>query len=200
MNLSVVRVLMLIAVVGLPAVPCLAQGAVERLLEDRQREVSKEIEKLSIEDQAEGSPEFMPEVQRRAWEKAHEQRVLRMREIVRTEKLETLPDLFNAALLLHHGLRPEDFLTAHVLFTTAAFKGSESAKWLSAASLDRYLGWTDRPFLFYLKPGQPNLITDDLRKFYCVLPVAEQQRDERDIQRQCMPKVTDRFIDGRPPR
>ena len=139
--------------------------------------VSDEVEKLFRDDQAEGSPDQMPEAQRRAWEAAHEKRVIRMREIVRTERLETIPDLYNAGLLLHHGIAPEDFLTAHVLFTTAALKGSTSAKWAAAAALDRYLGWTGKPFLFSVRPGQPNLIADELREFYCMKPPSEEKDD-----------------------
>jgi hypothetical protein len=36
--------------------------------------------------------------------------MMRIREIVRTEQLETVPDLYNAAMLLQHGIAPEDFL------------------------------------------------------------------------------------------
>ena len=160
--------------------------------------IGAEVEKLFRDDQAQGSPESMSEAQRRSWETAHERRVLRMREIVRTTPLETIPDLYNAGMLLHHGIAPEDFLTAHVLFSTAALKGSLSARWAAAAALDRYLGWTGRPFIFSPRPGQPNLITDKIRKFHCMLPVAEQVADSPNIPRECTPTLTDMYNDGRP--
>ena len=51
---------------------------------EMRRAIGAEVEKLFRDDQALGSPEFMSDAQRRSWEAAHEKRVLRMREIVRT--------------------------------------------------------------------------------------------------------------------
>ena len=90
---------------------------------ERRRAIGAEVEKLFRDDQALGSPELMSDAQRRSWEVAHEKRVLRMREIVRTEQLETIPDLNNAALLLQHGIAPEDFLDRSRSFLDCGFEG-----------------------------------------------------------------------------
>jgi hypothetical protein len=165
---------------------------------EQRRALGAEIERLFREDQADGPPNLMPEPQRQAWLAAHEKRILRMREIVRTERLETIPDLFNAASLLQHGIAPEDFLTAHVLYSTAALKGSMAARGLAAAALDRFLLWIDRPAIFNLTLGGPNRLTDDVRKFHCVSPVAEQREDDSARLPECTPTVREWFNDGRP--
>jgi hypothetical protein len=165
---------------------------------EMRRAIGAEVEKLFRDDQALGSPELMSDAQRRSWEVAHEKRVLRMREIVRAEQLETIPDLNNAALLLQHGIAPEDFLTAHVLFSTAALKGSMFARWGAAAALDRYLAWIGRPSIFRVSEGAPNLFGDDIRKFHCMLSVAEQREDAQNRQLDCPLTVRDVYNNGRP--
>lgn len=48
-------------------------------------------------------------------------------------------DYYYAAYLFQHGQKPDDFLFAHVLATEAVALGYTRAKWISAATLDRYL-------------------------------------------------------------
>jgi hypothetical protein len=54
-------------------------------------------------------------------------------------EVKTKRDLYHAAVILHHGVEPSDFLYAHRLSTMAALMGHKTARWLLAASLDRYL-------------------------------------------------------------
>jgi len=54
-------------------------------------------------------------------------------------EVKTKNDLYHAAVLFQHGLTSADFLTAHRLATLAAVHGHKTARWLLAASLDRYL-------------------------------------------------------------
>ena len=165
---------------------------------ETRRAIGAEVEKLFRDDQALGSPEFMSDAQRRSWEAAHEKGVLRMREIVRTEQLETIPDLNNAAMLLQHGIAPEDFLTAHVLFSTAALKGSMFARWGAAAALDRYLAWIGRPSIFFIREGAPNHFTDEIRRFHCMLSVAEQREDAQNRRVDCPLTVPEVYNNGSP--
>jgi len=72
----------------------------------------------------------------------------RVREILDQGLLGDRVDYFHAAMVLQHGEQPEDFLMAHVLATIAGFRGLENGKWLSAATLDRFLHKIDRPQLF----------------------------------------------------
>lgn len=48
-------------------------------------------------------------------------------------------DPYRAAAVFQHGRRPNDFLFAHVLASAAAVRGREPVRWMSAATLDRYL-------------------------------------------------------------
>ena len=97
-----------------------------------------------------------------------------------------------------HGIAPEDFLTAHVLFSTAALKGSMFARWGAAAALDRYLAWIGRPSIFRRNEGGPNLLSDDIRKFHCMLSVAEQREDAQNRQLDCPLTVREVYNNGRP--
>lgn len=48
-------------------------------------------------------------------------------------------DLEQAALILQHGLDTNDYLKAHYLALKSVKQGNQSARFLVAASLDRYL-------------------------------------------------------------
>ncbi len=108
--------------------------------------------------------------------------------------IRTGTDFYRAALVYQHSGTPEGFLLAHVLATVAISKGYQSALWLSASSLDRYLTVTGKKQLFGTqfhampKPGapssyefvqddiEPNLVSDALRAQLCVLPVTAQSK------------------------
>lgn len=63
----------------------------------------------------------------------------RVREMIAQGALRTGKDYERAAYVFQHGETPEDILLAHVLAITALGKGNQKARWLSAATLDRYL-------------------------------------------------------------
>lgn len=69
-------------------------------------------------------------------DKARRQNVSVMMEL---GEVKTKNDLYHAAVVFQHGDEPQDFLTAHRLATLAAIHGHRTARWLLAASLDRYL-------------------------------------------------------------
>ncbi len=60
-------------------------------------------------------------------------------DLYRAGSLRTGPDLYHAAMILQHGESPEDFLLAHELAIASLILGEERAKWLAAASEDRFL-------------------------------------------------------------
>jgi hypothetical protein len=51
----------------------------------------------------------------------------------------TVNDLYRAAVIMLHGAEPKEFLTAHRLAVMASVNGHKPARWLAAASLDRFL-------------------------------------------------------------
>jgi hypothetical protein len=73
-------------------------------------------------------------------------RLARALELYRAGELQSGEDLYRVAMILQHGDQPEHYLLAHELCVTAVFAhGAEggswirSAKWLAAASEDRFL-------------------------------------------------------------
>jgi hypothetical protein len=68
-----------------------------------------------------------------------EEREQAVRELIKMKKLTTGEDFYHAAMILQHGTSPDDYLLAHDLSVIAISKGEDNAKWLAAASLDRFL-------------------------------------------------------------
>lgn len=66
-------------------------------------------------------------------------RLARVREMVETDLVKTGPDFFRAAFILQHGEEPSHFLLAHHMALMAMSFGMTDARWISAATLDRYL-------------------------------------------------------------
>ena len=94
------------------------------------------LEELAAADQAERDKGGLPadELRRRDAERRRE-----VLEMIGQGHVNTPNDLYRAALILQHGAGPKDFLTAHRLSTLAALQGHRPARWLVAASLDRFL-------------------------------------------------------------
>lgn len=87
----------------------------------------------------------------------------------------TAADHYHAAMVLQHGDVPADFQLAHELATTAERMGSEPARWLAAATLDRWLlsqgrpqrygtQFADRGGVWYLLPMDTLAVTDAERR------------------------------------
>ena len=51
----------------------------------------------------------------------------------------TVNDLYHAAVLFLHGTEPKEFLSAHRLAMISSINGHKPSRWLAAASLDRFL-------------------------------------------------------------
>ena len=54
-------------------------------------------------------------------------------------EVNTPDDLYHAAVIFLHASEPKDFLVSHRLASIAALNGHKGARWLMAASLDRFL-------------------------------------------------------------
>jgi hypothetical protein len=112
-------------------------------------------------------------------------------------------DLYEAGFIFQHGETAPDYLLAHVLALDAVAKGFDRAKWLSVATLDRYLQLIGQPQIFGTQfpfdPKLPHPITNGgrfegrtqapfdstflpsyLRQDFCV-PDLEQQRKNLQI-------------------
>jgi hypothetical protein len=72
----------------------------------------------------------------------------RVRELIAQGGVRSGKDYERAAMVFQHGDTPEDILFAHVLAVTALGEGNAGARWLAAASLDRYLHRLGKPQIF----------------------------------------------------
>jgi hypothetical protein len=63
----------------------------------------------------------------------------RVRELIAQDRLKTGEDYYHAAMLLQHSLRLADHWQAHRLAQRAVELGYRPARWLVAATLDRWL-------------------------------------------------------------
>ena len=109
---------------------------------------STEMARLFQEDQADRTPASGKSID---WEEVgmrDEARERRVKELIQSGALRTGADYFHAAMVLQHASEPDDYLLAHDLSVIAIGKGEHRAKWLAAASLDRFLIAIGRPQRF----------------------------------------------------
>jgi hypothetical protein len=105
-------------------------------------EGNPELTKLFADDQADRMPaegKLMAEIDWSVVSVRDRAREKRVKELLASDALRSGADYYHAAMVLQHAQAPEDFLLAHDLCVVAISKGEERAKWLAAASLDRFL-------------------------------------------------------------
>ena len=70
--------------------------------------------------------------------------------LLQAGQLKTAEDFRDAAMIFQHSSIPDDFLLAHILAVDAVAKGDTSpfTRWLTAATLDRYLAWSGKQQIF----------------------------------------------------
>jgi hypothetical protein len=66
-------------------------------------------------------------------------RLARTRELYASGALRTGADWWHAALILQHSSDADDYLLAHEMSVAAVVRGEENARWLVAATEDRFL-------------------------------------------------------------
>lgn len=108
--------------------------------------------------------------------------------------LHTGHDYERAAFIFQHGDTPADYLLAHSLAMIAMAKGNSDAKWIAAATLDRYLQAIGQQQIYgtqyrFPKPGEVGqdpydrtLISDALRAELGVPAQAEQEKRRASMQ------------------
>ena len=99
-------------------------------------EVSEELARLFAEDQADRTTQPIEPGVVMSRDTA---RLARVKQLYHGQKLQSGLDYYHAAMVLQHSSTPEDFLLAHEFCIVAISKGVEQAKWLAAASEDRFL-------------------------------------------------------------
>lgn len=155
----------------------------------------EELARMFKEDQSDRAPQDGKAIDWPTVSKRDEARLARVKELYAAGRLRTGADYFHAAMVLQHAQVPEDFLLAHELCVVAIGKGEERAKWLAAASQDRYLMNIGRPQRFgtqyrsngpgtdwYLYETDAG-VTDELRKAYNVPPLDKARERVAEINR-----------------
>jgi hypothetical protein len=103
-------------------------------------------------------------------------------------KIQSAEDYYYAAFIFQHGLKPSDYLYAHVLAVTAVSKGLHNAMWLCGATLDRYLQSVQLAQIFGTQfgslfsdrddqePYDKEMLSDEIRAMWCVTSKSAQAR------------------------
>lgn len=97
------------------------------------------LEKLYAEDQADRRYVVGKTIDWEAVSIRDESRELRVKALISAGELSSGADYYFAAMILQHAPMAGDQLLAHDLCVIALSKGEERAKWLAAASMDRFL-------------------------------------------------------------
>jgi len=143
------------------------------------------------------------------WESRDAVRRTLVRKLLAAGKIVTARDFHDAAYIFQHGQESSDYLLAHILAIEAVVKGDASSKWISAATLDRYLQAIGQKQVFgtqYLtkvlvpdlrsasavsapskkihtqEPYDKALMPDPLRLNFCVPDVAQQQLNLKEFE------------------
>jgi hypothetical protein len=121
------------------------------------------------------------------------QREARVKSLYESGALRTGKDYYRCAMVLQHASKPEDYLLAHEFCVVALAKGEKAARWLAAATEDRYLMNRKLPQRFGTQyfsagPNQPTRlheiapgVTDALRHELGVPTLAEARRRETEM-------------------
>jgi hypothetical protein len=109
-------------------------------------------------------------------------------------------DFLEAAFIFQHGDTADDCLFAHILAMEAMARGRASARWIAAATLDRYLQFSKQPQVFgtqyimdpthpvhaagapfpsgrTLEPYNDSFLSDSLRTDFCVPTLSQQKQN-----------------------
>ena len=118
-----------------------------------------------------------------------EQRRKSLRQMLSAGGVRTRNDYLHAAMIFQHGQNPDEYLMAHVLAIDAVALGSKEARWLSAATLDRYLLsiWQPQVFGTQFHGGagfggmthdrmNSSIVSDPMRRATCVVSASEQDK------------------------
>jgi len=123
-----------------------------------------------------------------------------LRTMLSAHQITSGDDFLAAAFIFQHGDNAEDCLFAHILAMEAMARGTASARWIAAATLDRYLQYIEQPQVFgtqyNIDPAQPvhvagapfpygktqqpfndSFLSDVVRTDFCVPTLAQQRQN-----------------------
>ena len=165
-------------------------------------DVNPQILKLAIEDQwdrgndmfGQGKAAPPKDIDWKSVNEHDEQRHAEVHKLVNANQLKSGKDYYFAALIFQHSTKADDLMFGHVLAMTAVSKGDVPAKWMAAATLDRYLNALGQPQVFgtqfhcdqakgwTLEPYDRQALSDSERALWSVNSLADQERMLKDMQ------------------
>ena len=166
---------------------------------DNPSQTLSSVHSLYVEDQEDART-----VTDEATNSAYLQRVKTREKYLRTmlaaSQIASGHDFLEAAVIFQHGDNADDCLFGHILAMEAIVRGTASARWIAAATLDRYLQYTKQPQIFgtqynidqnhpvhipgapfrfgkTLQPYNDSFISDSVRTDFCVPTLAQQEQN-----------------------
>jgi hypothetical protein len=123
-----------------------------------------------------------------------------LRTMLAAGKITSGGDFLDAAFIFQHGDTAADCLFAHILAMEAMARGNAPARWIAAATLDRYLQFIKQPQVFgtqyimdrshpvlaagarfpfgrTLEPYNDTFLSDAVRSDFCVPSLAQQKEN-----------------------
>jgi hypothetical protein len=143
----------------LPALPVVLLLAISLCGQTTQNQppAQKAMHQIFLEDQAD-LPGQGGKITEQEYYRRNESRKMAVRALLANGEAKTGEDFYDASHIFQHGNTTDDCLFAHILALEAIVHGYEPAKWLAAATLDRYLQLTNKPQVFGTQyPSDPNL-------------------------------------------
>ena len=172
----------------------LTTGEMLRAQQEQKSAALPSIKQLADEDQKDRQGAMAMSTAQ--WKKIGERDAERRREahkLLDAGTVKTGQDFEDASLIFQHGDTPQDYLLAHVLAMAAMSKGDTAARWIAAATLDRYLQSVKQPQVFGTQymwkemkpkphgatqaPYDKDLVSDALRREFCVATYRSQQKN-----------------------
>ena len=153
-----IRMIASLALLTFCTLPLVAQTPVPNA--QKQTETHKTVHELFVEDGEEipGAANGMSKLTPKEYDERLAARKATLRAMLADGEIKSAEDFKEAAFIFQHGDNPEDCLFAHVLALEALIRGEESAKWIAASTLDRYLQAIKQPQIFGTQyPLDPDL-------------------------------------------
>ena len=121
---------------------------------------SESIHQIFVEDQEDipGAANGISKLSPEEYEARLQARKAKVHAMLAAGELKTGQDFEDASFIFQHEDNTADSLMAHVLAMEAVIRGDDRAKWIAAATLDRYLQSVHQPQVFGTQyPLDPNL-------------------------------------------
>jgi hypothetical protein len=166
-------------------------------------DVNPQLLRLAVQDQSDRGNDLFSGKQLKTppnlnIPKRDAERQAEVRTLLSEGKVHTGRDYYFAALF-QHSEQFESLPLAHILAVTSLAKGNKSGRWLSAATLDRYLWPIKHPQVFgtqyqtvpdnreTMEPYDRIFISDKIRAAWVVDSLAEQEKSLKDFQKGDVP-------------